>query len=342
MNIDINRFSRESLFGEPLNGKEFVAAGKTYTLAGKVGDGAIGVVRKAVENKTQKTVAIKFLAPEPRYIDQGSIDDICRRFRREGERGVGLNHDNLVEILAYEENENSDSFTLNDGSAPTNPFIIMEFVRGRTLEDYIKKDKSDLPRRTLRFTKETLHIAKEITSALVYLHRHSIVHRDVKPANIFLSKANPGTLPAVIKLGDFGVVKWGDFKASISTGTLTTVGQSGLGTLKYMASEQSLDPQSVDFKSDVYSLGITLFELFTDSLLHDIHHVIQIRDVRTEKRNVISRLHALGIPFTNDVQQHEHLMNLIFDCFLRKSGRPTSTKLFTAINASLRKYYSTL
>ncbi len=336
----MRRLARDPLFGEHLNGVAFSAAGRQYTRGGSVGNGAIGVVRRATENDSGETVAVKFLAPEPRFIDQSHIEDIYRRFRREGERGALLENENLVKVLTYEENEGGHNFAADTAAQPSNPFIIMQFIHGRTLEAYIRKEKLGLPRRELNISRETLHIACEVTSSLVYLHRNSIIHRDVKPANIFLSKAQIGTLPKTVKLGDFGVVKWGDFKASITTGTLTTAGHTGLGTLKYMAPEQSLDPQNVDFKCDMYSLGITLFELFTNHILHDIHHVIQIRDVRTDKGNVLSRLHTLKIPFPVELHQYEYMIDQILDCFLKRTGRPTSSKMLSILQAQLRKFES--
>lgn len=320
-----SKFSRDRLVGDEV-GRIFVANGREYVLQGKLGDGAIGVVRKAVQKDSQKQFAVKFLAPEPKYIEDQSIDDIYRRFKREGERGPGLNHENLVEIIAYEENENGSNFIDGHGSSPVNPFLIMEYVHGRTLEGFIKSDKG-IPKKQININKQTLFIAYQLVNALVYLHKRGLVHRDVKPANIFLSRTKPAELPKVIKLGDFGIVKWGDFKASISTGTLTTVGQSGLGTLKYMASEQSLDPRNVGVQSDMYSLGITLFELFTNQILPDVHYVFQLREVRLERSSIENKLYKLGFEIHSSIMnRYAYLFELIFNMFLKAGSRPSSSK----------------
>jgi serine/threonine-protein kinase len=329
--------SREELFGPQLLDLQFEAEGRLYKLAGKLGDGAIGVVRKAVDCETKNIVAVKFLAPEPKYIDEEALEDIYRRFRREGERGTSLNHNNLVEVISYQENKNGENFKTGD-NIPTNPFILMELIQGRTLEDYIRLDKG-IPHPCFNINRTTLTIAHEISQALIYLHQRGLVHRDVKPANIFLTRARPGTIPHIVKLGDFGIVKWGDYRATISTGTLTTTGQKGLGTLKYMAFEQAIDPQSVGVKSDMYSVGITLYELFTNQVLPDIHHVFQIDKIRQDRsyRTIDTKCLALGLgTISPSMRRYELLLETILDMFLKPSGRPSSKKLGALLNFYLQ------
>ena len=318
MNED--QFLREGL--DAASGQICLARGIEYLLGGKIGDGAIGVVRRATDRKTQKQFAVKFLAPETKYIEMASIDDIHARFRREGNRGAGLSHDYLVKIIAYEENENGSNFP--DPSGPHNPFIVMELIQGTTLENFIRKRMHLGQQKAFNITPQTLFIAYAIISALHYLHKRNIVHRDVKPANIFLTKVKEDDIPNIVKLGDFGVVKWGDFKASLASGTLTMTGHPNLGTLKYMPQEQALRPQDVDVRSDMYALGITLFELFTSQILPNIFHVLQLTQQRAQRGNVVSKLHNLGLGLLPN--EYEDLFAHIYNMLSPTPGNRPSSK----------------
>ncbi|MEP7285828.1 MAG: hypothetical protein ABI947_08675 [Chloroflexota bacterium] len=124
------RFSRDLFHVE--SGQNLIIKGQKFKLAGQIGDGAIGVVRRVVSVENDWQYAVKFLAPELKYIEASSLEDIHTRFRREGERGADLHHENLLPIFAYEENENGANFPDADG--PNNPFILMDLIHGRTLE----------------------------------------------------------------------------------------------------------------------------------------------------------------------------------------------------------------
>ena len=173
---------------------------------------------------------------------------------------------------------------------------------------------------------QTLYIAYAVANALVYLHKRKIVHRDVKPANIYLTKVKEDIIPTEVKLGDFGIVKWGDFRDSITSGSLTTTGQQNLGTLKYMSPEQALNPRGVDVRSDMYSFGITLFELFTNQILPNIFYVLQLAQQRSQRTNTVSRLYALGLGIIPE--EFEGLFTRIYDMFARTpSNRPSSVDM---------------
>ena len=287
---------------------------------GKIGNGAVGVVRKAKDRQTGITVAVKLLAPDPKYIEISAFDDVEQRFRREGIRGAHLGHPNLVKVLAYEDNSEGSCF---EGRVVKNPFIVMEYVGGRTLESLIKKMAYSGELRPTQVTRQTLSIAARVGAALSYLHERKIIHRDVKPANIFLSSSVMGDVPSTVKLGDFGVTKWGDFRATAASGTLTVTQQQGLGTLKYMSPEQAVHPRDVTVRSDMFSFGITLYEMFTGQILQSPHHVFEIMGARVRRDSTMSKLLSLRVK----CRDHEIAMfELVLDMFLTAPrGRPSSS-----------------
>src|ERR1700694_1006749 len=245
---------------KPESGQKFAIGSSEYVLHGKLGDGAAALVRKVQRVSDSQELAIKFLAPDPKYIDEAVFDDVAARFRREGQRSQRLGHENLVRIHTYEDNDGGRAFAKG---WPRNPFILMEQVRGATLESCIRREErrqiEKHERKTFLLTPARLSIAACIAQALQYLHQKKLVHRDVKPANIFIPESYAAGLQPRAKLGDFGIMTWGDFQASISTGTLTVTSQQGLGTLKYMSPDQAISPREVTVRSDIYSFGITLF-----------------------------------------------------------------------------------
>ncbi len=303
----------------PHAGQRFTAGRERYEFLGSIGDGAVGLVRKARNLATDGTVAVKVLAPDPKYIDPAAFDDVEQRFKREGSRGAHLRDENLVDIIAYEGNEEGCCF---ESARVKNPFIVMEYVRGRTLESLIKKISASSSPGQTHVTKQTLTIAHSVAKALQYLHERKVVHRDVKPANVFLSSATPESVPSMVKLGDFGVTKWGDFLATAASGTLTVTRQQGLGTLKYMSPEQAVRPKDVNVRSDIFSLGITLYELFTGQILQSPHHVFEIMSARTSRDGIMGKLIALGVkcPYGG-----VGIFELVLDMFLTApKSRPTS------------------
>src|ERR1017187_7567791 len=98
----------------PENGQAFTVDGTTYVLAGKLGDGAVGLVRRAVRKHDGAEFAIKFLAPDPKYIDESVFDDVAARFQREGQRGTRLRHHALVAVHAYSGNVNGEAFSRSE------------------------------------------------------------------------------------------------------------------------------------------------------------------------------------------------------------------------------------
>jgi serine/threonine protein kinase len=194
-----------------------------YTIKSELGRGAMGVVYWAEDPRLGRSVALKMMSTTV-----ASDPELLQRFYREAQSAGQLRHPNIVTIYDIDE---------ADGL----PFIAMEFLEGESLEKIIKAHQ-DIP-----VTKK-LDVLIQVCKGLHYAHQHGIVHRDVKPANIMVLE--DGTA----KIVDFGV-------ARISSASMTSAG-SVMGTPMYMSPEQVMG-QTVDARSDIFSLGTVLYEVLT-------------------------------------------------------------------------------
>ena len=195
-----------------------------YEIQKELGRGAMGVVYLGKDPKINRLVAIKTVRFEE--VDPDLLEDTKKRFFREAEAAGTINHPNIVTI--YDVGEEEDL-----------AYVAMELLDGSDLTPYIKKDKL-LP------VKELLRIIGSVAEGLAFAHEKGIIHRDIKPANIMLLK--DGT----VKVADFGI-------ARISTSSATQTG-TVLGTPSYMSPEQ-VAGQKVDGRSDLFSLGVAMYEL---------------------------------------------------------------------------------
>ena len=196
-----------------------------YQIESLIGRGGMGSVYRANDFQEDREVAIKVL-----HLDL-DLETAPSRFYREFRVLTRLNHPHIVKAYDY-------------GSYDGNPYLVLELMPGETLQDRLKKDNL-LSRRDL------LQIGRQITDALAHLHARSIVHRDLKPSNLMLLPSSD--LPH-IKLMDFGLVRLDEHSVQ-----LTQEG-STLGTVAYMSPEQA-QGFVVDFRADLYSLGIILYEM---------------------------------------------------------------------------------
>ena len=207
--------------------------GGRYEEGESLGRGGMADVRKGVDNRLGRTVAIKRLR-----VDLASDPTFQARFRREAQSAASLNHPSIVAV--YDTGEEPDP----NGSGITIPYIVMEYVAGKTLRDMLREGRKIMPERALEMTAGVLE-------ALDYSHRAGIVHRDIKPGNVML---NPY---GAVKVMDFGIAR-----AVADTSATMTQTAAVIGTAQYLSPEQARG-ETVDARSDLYSTGCLLYELLT-------------------------------------------------------------------------------
>lgn len=205
--------------------------GERYEILEKVGCGGMAIVYKAKCQLLNRNVAIKILRDE--FIDD---EEFIKKFRRESQAAASLSHPNIVNVYDVGEEE-------IDGKKIY--YIVMEFILGKTLKETIREKKH-------LNTKETLNYSIQIAEALEHAHRNHIIHRDIKPHNIMITDDNRA------KVMDFGIAR----AATSSTVTNTS---NVIGSVHYFSPEQARGGYT-DERSDLYSLGIVMYEMLTGRL----------------------------------------------------------------------------
>ncbi|HEY9730428.1 MAG TPA: protein kinase [Drouetiella sp.] len=215
------------------NGPSFGRLSETYRFSGQIGAGGMGVIYRAHHAMLKKDVAIKIL----HQVNEMTV----QRFQREAQAAYNLHHENVVAV---------HEFGVTDEGQP---FMVMEFIQGKTLASVID-ERGALP------LDLCVKIFKQVCSGVAHAHSRGVLHRDLKPSNIMLT--DPDSWNPQVRIVDFGIAKVLDMaEDDTSTGKLTRTGDF-VGSPLYMSPEQCLG-KNIDLRSDIYSIGCIMYETLT-------------------------------------------------------------------------------
>lgn len=231
-----------------------------YEIIEQIGTGGMSDVYKAKCHKLNRYVAVKILKPE--YSEDKSF---VTKFRAEAQSAAGLIHPNIVNV--YDVGDEDGIY-----------YIVMELVEGITLKKYISK-RGKIP------YKEAVSIALQVAKGMEAAHSHKIIHRDIKPQNIIISKDGK------VKVTDFGIAK------VASSSTINS--SSAMGSVHYISPEQARGGYS-DERSDIYSFGISLFEMLTGSVPFDGETTVSVAVKHIQDEIPAPSAYAQGVPVSID------------------------------------------
>jgi eukaryotic-like serine/threonine-protein kinase len=270
--------------------------GKKYRLTRAIGEGSMGVVWAAVNQDTLGEVALKLIVR--------SNDEIRQRLRREARAAGKLRHPNIIEIYDIGETVEGD------------PFLVMPLLTGQTLSELLEQKRRLSPELAAR-------IARDVARALAAAHAGQVIHRDLKPANIFLHQEPHAEAP-IVKVLDFGVSK----NLASTDGMLTMAG-GAVGTPAYMSPEQARADRTLDHRSDLWSLGVVLFEMLTG-----------VRPFKGDAHQILPQIVIGEIPPVSRFDRHidPDLCDLVARCLER--NRDKRVRSAADLAAELERFVS--
>ncbi|TWT44884.1 Serine/threonine-protein kinase PrkC [Phycisphaerae bacterium RAS1] len=312
----------------------------TYRILRKIGAGGMGAVYEAEQQSPRRTVAIKVIRPEL------ASPALLRRFEQEAQVLGRLQHPGIAQI-----------FEAGAADTPRGPqmFLAMELIRGETLLEHANRATPPLD------TRQRLALLARVCDAVQHAHQRGVIHRDLKPSNILVTPEEPleatgiaethragaasgvdstlGSRDASLahvgqpKILDFGVARATDSDLQITT-VQTGVGQL-VGTLPYMSPEQvSGDPAEIDTRSDVYALGVILYQLLTGKLPHDLSNRSVADAVRVIQAEPPTRLGTFSRLFKGEVE------TIVFKALEKNKTRRYQSA--AELGADLRRYLAGL
>lgn len=269
-----------------------------YELLRELSHGGQGVVYQAIQRSTKRKVAIKVLLQGP-YASKAAR----KRFEREIELVAQLRHPNIISIF--------HSGVTVDGRQ----FYVMDYVRGQPLHRYVRQKNLSL--------EETLQLFAEVCEAVQYAHQRGVIHRDLKPSNIIVdAEGRPKVL-------DFGLAKW----LAAPVDTVVSVSQQVLGTLPYMSPEQARgNPDEIDTRTDIYALGVILYELLTGhypypvagQIVEVLRHIAETPPTppsRTWSQDSGVTRRASGRPRKDDCPIDDEVQTIVLKCLSKERQR---------------------
>jgi eukaryotic-like serine/threonine-protein kinase len=256
--------------------RQLPAAIGGYRILRVIGDGGMGTVYEAEQRDPQRVIALKVLH---RWSTSASL---VRRFRRETQVLGRLQHPGIAQIFE------AGVHDPGDGSRPV-PFFVMELVRGQPLTAYLRSQGCPLRRR--------LEIFLQICAAVAYAHQRGVIHRDLKPDNILIGEDGNA------KVIDFGIATSTSGAGHEPATTAHTTPGQVIGTLPYMSPEQvSGDPTRIDARTDVYALGVLLYETLADRLPYDLRDRSLPDAARVIREESHGRLSTVNRLFRGDLE----------------------------------------